>query len=81
MPGDATLVPVVDAAGKRSTFVELQWTNHGGEPDYKCAARSEPLIALEIALGSEWVRLPFVVSPVTVCVDPMESVFLTVAAP
>lgn len=75
------LVPVITPNGKASTWVTIEWSGHGGEPGYRCAKTSAPLVAVEIALGDAWLRTGFEGSPITLCADPLERVFLGITAP
>lgn len=78
----ATWVPLVDGAGKRSTFVSIQWSNHGGDQGYACSRRSAPAVALQIEMPSWRIELPFPSgSRPTFCADPRERVFVSVNAP
>jgi hypothetical protein len=74
-------VPLVAPAGKSSTFVLLQWGNHGGEPGWVCRSRSLPLHAIEVQSGAQWVQLSFAAAPISLCLDPAERVFIQVTAP
>ncbi len=79
-PTLAPLVPLVTPQGKASTFVTLQWSNHGAEPGWSCHDRM-PMAGIEIELGSEWLPLSFASSPVGICTDPVEHVSVLVVAP
>jgi hypothetical protein len=76
-----TWAPVRVGAGKDATFVHLQWSNHGGEPTYRCANRTAAVAALEIELPSWRVALTFPPQKQpTFCADPEELVFVEVIA-
>jgi hypothetical protein len=75
-------VPLVDSAGKRSTFVLVEWSNHGGDAGYVCPRRTSPAIALQIEMPAWQIVLPFPSSSrPTFCAEPRERVFVSVMAP
>jgi hypothetical protein len=78
---EAPAVPLVRPSGKSSTFVSLQWSNHGGDPGWSCRTRSSDIAALEIHSGAQWIALPFAAGELSLCVDPPESVFVHTTAP
>ena len=80
-PDPMRWVPVRIAAGKDATFFTLLWSGHGGEPSYRCARRTAPLLAVEIALpaGPFVLDFPADARPV-LCAEPVERVFVQVVA-
>ena len=74
-------VPVIRPVGGSSTFVFLQWSNHGGDPGWMCRARSAPVATLQIQAGAEWIGLAFGNAPPTFCIDPEEEIFVRSVAP
>ena len=79
-PPAAASVPVVPAVGKGSTFILVQWSNHSADSHWRCGARSQPIVALEIHTAGEWAHLAFAGAPPTLCIDPAESVFVEAIA-
>ena len=73
---------VVPPNGKSSTFVVLQGSNHGGEPNWKCRTPAPAFTALEIRSGSDWITLSFGARTLTwLCSDPLDTIFVNVSAP
>lgn len=76
---DVPVLAMDPSRAKAPTYVAIQWSNHGAEPDWRCHDRSEPLMALEIQSGAQWIDIGFGGDPISLCRDPLERVSVMVA--
>src|SRR5690348_8420076 len=79
-PVPTALVPLVPPAGKASTFLTLQWSNHGAEQGWSCRQWVD-VVGIEIQLGSSWLLLSLDGPPTAMCLDPADRISVLIIAP